>query len=340
MKRLRALPIVFFLLGETCIGALRAGEAPAASGRRRARLHIVGSESLFTTVNRRDAVASLKIYVEALGKRRGFEFDSKLEIINSAEEALTRLKEHVVDLLILDTPDYLALANSRLIEPVAAGTKRGQLGAYPYLLLGRGSPGTPHLAELRGKRIIVSSRTRSELGLVWLETLLAEDRLGRASKFFGSVGASYRASSCVLPLFFGRIEACVVDSENWDLARELNPQLAGLRILARSEPLLEGLIAMPVEEHPYRRDLIDAILELHKDPAGEQIALVLKTGPMVRVGSEQFESVRVLWSRYLRLVGLAGRSDMTASPTGATRTPGGSGLAATQSEEAARKERP
>ncbi|MCX6625999.1 MAG: hypothetical protein NTW28_00015, partial [Candidatus Solibacter sp.] len=143
---------------------------------------------------------------------------------------------------------------------------------------------------------------------VWLETLLAENRLGRAASFFGSVEVGYRASACVLPLFFGKIDACVVDTGNWESIKELNPQLGRLRVAARSEALLEGMIAMPIQPHPYKSELMDSILNLHKTPAGEQLCMVFETGILMRVGKEPFESVRVLTSRYRRMVNPAGDS--------------------------------
>jgi ABC-type phosphate/phosphonate transport system substrate-binding protein len=229
-----------------------------------------------------------------------------MELGRSIGQIRESLKEHSVDLLVLDTTEYLSLADAGLIEAVAAGTNRGQLLAFPYLLLTKDALEAGQLDVLRGKRIVVASRTKSNLGLVWLETLLAENRLGRAASFFGSVEIGYRASACVLPLFFGKIDACVVDTRNWESIKELNPQLGRLRVAARSEALLEGLIAMPIEPHLYQSELIDSILNLHKTPAGEQLCMVFKTGTLVRVGREPFESVRVLCNRYRRIVDRSG----------------------------------
>jgi len=252
--------------------------------------------------------------------------EAKMEISRSFGQMRQSLKERAVDVLVLDTPDYLHLADARLIEALAAGTSRGQLMAFPYLLLTNDSSAPGPLAGLRGKRITVASRTKLNMGLVWLETLLAENRLGRAQSFFGSVDISYRAASCVLPLFFSKIDACVVDSGNWESIKELNPQLGRLRVVARSEALLEGLIAMPTPPHPYQSDLIDAILTLHKTPAGSQIGVIFKSGPLMRVGREQFESMRELCNRYRRLVDPSGNLPGGTPPAPATTT-GGLGLA-------------
>jgi hypothetical protein len=312
MKLLHALPLVLIWLGLAANGAPAAGDQPTSPALKPARLHVIVSDLLFGTANPNDATASMRIWTEQIGRIRGFQFNTKIEIGRSVGQMRQSLAEYSVDLLVLDTSDYLALADGKLIEAVAAGTNRGQLLVYPYLLLTKDAAEAGRFDGLRGKRIVVASRTKSNLGMVWLETLLAENRLGRAATFFGSVEIGYRASACVLPLFFGKIDACVVDFANLESLKELNPQLGRLHVAARSEGLVEGLIAMPVQPHPYQSELIDSILNLHKTPAGEQLGVVFKTGPLMRVGSEPFESVRALCGRYRRLV------DATGDGTGYT----------------------
>ncbi len=297
----RAIPLLAVWLLLAGNGTLAAADPPAP-GLKRARLHVLASESLFSTINHGDAVASMKIWAEQIGRIRGFEFQSKMDIARSPGQMQQGLEEQSVDLLVLDTPDYLSLADIKLVDVVFAGTTRGQLGAFQYLLLTNAASGIGELTGLRGRRIVVTSRTKSHMGLVWLETLLAEDRLGRASGFFSSLDVGNRASSCVLSLFFGKIDACVVDSGNWESMKELNPQLGRLRVVAGSEALVEGVLALPAQPHPYQSELIASILNLHKTAGGEQLGVAFKTGALIRVGKETFDSVRALRSRYRRLV--------------------------------------
>src|SRR5664279_4325989 len=134
MKLRFALPIIF--LGFSHAGHVAAEESdPAPTGLKKARLNVVASKLLFSTVNPGDALASMRIWADQVGKGIGFQFDSKMEIGRSVGQMRQSLKEHSVDLMVLDTTDYLSLADSGLIEPLAAGTAHGQLLIYPYLLL-------------------------------------------------------------------------------------------------------------------------------------------------------------------------------------------------------------
>lgn len=289
-----------------------AAEVPAAPGLTRSYLRVSASESVFANVNQSDAVASMKIWSDQIGKSRGLQLDAKVGIAQSITQLRQSLKDRLVDLLVLDTLDYLTLAETNLLDAVFAGTNRGQLAAYSYLLLVDDLSGGMPLTGLREKRAVVCSRTKSNLGLLWLETLLAENRLGRATSYFGGLDINYRSSQCVMPLFFHRIDACIIDSGNWEAMKELNPQLGRLRIVARSEPFLEGAVAMPVQPHPHQAELISSLLNMHKTPAGEQLGIVFKIGPLVRVSKAQFESVRLLRGKFHRLVETP--STGTASP--------------------------
>jgi hypothetical protein len=104
-----------------------------------------------------------------------------------------------------------------------------------------------------------------------------------------------------LPLFFGTVDACVVDETNLNLAKEMNPQLGQLRVLARSRPMIGSVIATPVEPIPYQNELLDTILALHEDARGRQLLMVFKTDRVVRVQPGDLDSARELWRDYSRL---------------------------------------
>jgi len=280
-----------------CVLALSAQESKPL---RPARLNVMASESMFPSVNRADAIASIRVVVETVARNRGFQVQSTVEVASTTEQLTARLRAGLVDVLVIDTPHYLSLASMNLLELVASGSNQGRSAAYPYLLLTReGSASEP--GDLRGKRIVVCSRTKSDLGLVWLDTLLTEHRLGVHSAFFESVTLTYRPSTCVLPLYFGKIDACVVDSESWDTVRELNPQLSKLKVVAKSEGLVEGVVAFAMQPHPYRQEIMDALLDLHRTAAGQQMTVLFRTGPLRRARKEDYEPVRNLLQRHSRL---------------------------------------
>lgn len=97
----------------------------------------------------------------------------------------------------------------------------------------------------------------------------------------------------------------MVDEVNLNLAKEMNPQLAQLRVLARSRPMIESLIAVPAEPLPFEKELIDAMLTLQEDPHGRQLLMIFKSDRLVRIQPGDLDSARDLWRDYYRLTGSA-----------------------------------
>ena len=134
--------------------------------------------------------------------------------------------------------------------------------------------------------------------------LLGKEKLGRAASFFASIKVTDKAQACTLPLFFGSVDACVVDEINLNLAKEMNPQLGQLKVVARSRPLIETIIALPAVPIPYQQDLLDAMLSLHESPRGRQLLMVFKTERLLRIDTGDLDVARELWMDYYRLPGV------------------------------------
>ena len=308
----RLAPVLVATIGTALAQQDTSGRAPffqklpaaETRGLRHSQLHGVASSRVFTNVNHNDARAALKVWFDVVAQQRGYILDSTIDIVDSVAEIRERLRSHSVDLAMLGITDYLELEGSRLIVPVLTDVRASQGGAlYSYVLLVNPSSEATTTPGLRGKNILVSSRGAGRTGAAWLDVLLGKEKLGRAASFFASVKASDKPQTCILPLFFGTVDACVVDETSLNLAKEMNPQLGRLRELARSRPMIEGVIAVPAETRPYQQELIDAMLSLHEDPRGRQLLMVFKTERLVPVQPGDLDSARELWRDYYRLPG-------------------------------------
>jgi phosphonate transport system substrate-binding protein len=314
MKPIDALPILLFWLGLAGTGPLVTAQAQApqgAAGRaantgirdlRHARLNGIVSSSSLSNINQNDARAAIKVWFDMVAQRKGFLLDSKVDILDSAAEIRERLQNHSVELLVISIAEYLELESSQLVVAALTHGISVQGGSlYSYVLLVKPALGATTLAGLRGKNILVFSRGGSKTGTAWMDVSLGKEKLGRAASFFASVKAVDKAQACILPLFFGTVDACVVDEVNLSLAKEMNPQLGQLRVLARSRPMIGSVIATPVEPSLFQNELLDTILSLHEDARGRQLLMVFKTDRVVRIQPGDLDSARELWRDYSRL---------------------------------------
>jgi ABC-type phosphate/phosphonate transport system substrate-binding protein len=289
----------WLLLAGVLSGA--AGETP--SRLRQERLDVVCSRGLFRDVSVADAMAAGRVWVSVLGRRHGYELQSRVDVISGTAEIGRRVQAREAGLLMLDALEYLALAQSRLLEPLVVVVGPGREPLSRYAVLASRSSGVKSLAELRGKGINVYSRTGGNLGRIWLETALEEKRLGRAGHFFSSVTPVTKPSAACLPVFFGKAAACVIDMGNLSVMGELNPQLGKQLVpLATSPPLAEVLVALHVQHQSTRLDVLRALLDLDRAPEGRQVLTLFKASRMAPFSPADFEPVRELIVRYRGLV--------------------------------------
>ena len=109
-----------------------------------------------------------------------------------------------------------------------------------------------------------------------------------------------KPSSACLPVFFRKTDACVLDAENWDLLKEMNPQVGKkLRVIGTSPTFVEGLNCVQVNHKEFRDDLLKALLELHADPQGAQLLLVFRSPKLLPADPQLLQGVRELYTRYL-----------------------------------------
>ena len=110
-------------------------------------LRIAFTQSVFTNVNRNDALAAIKVWVEAIGRRRGYHLKADTDVYESLADVRNRVADQTVDIIILDTMDYLALGVDDALQPMFVPQTQGRI-VEDYIVLARGAlPAT--LAELR-----------------------------------------------------------------------------------------------------------------------------------------------------------------------------------------------
>ena len=205
-RRTRPIPAVaplaalWFFLGTPGPAA----RAQPAQPPRQVRLHVLASRSAVGAVNFADFQVAGTVWVQSIGRRRGFQVDSRFEVAPNLESIGKQIEDFSVDLVILDVVEYIKLAPSGLLRPFVS-VARGKMGIKQnyHLLVNRDS-GYAGIGDLRGKSVLAYFRSDAELGRMWAESLLNEGHLGRAERFFASMTRVSKASAACLPVFFGK----------------------------------------------------------------------------------------------------------------------------------------
>ena len=270
----------------------------AGAGTNESLIFRVGlSSACFRNVNRNDVVAAYRVFVEATGRRYGNVFRAETEVFDDASSFELALSQQPKHLAVIEAWQYLTMDVNRLLQPLYGVVERGKAGRK-YVVLARRDSGIHSLADLREKKILELKHAHTSVGTVWLNSLLRAANLERAENFFAAVDVVEKPIAAVLPVFFGKYSACLVDESAFEIMKELNPQVGQtLQVVAESEPFADVVVCVAIrgwESEKLRADTIKSLGELHLQPTGQQILTLFKIDRMVPFEESQLDTIRKL----------------------------------------------
>ena len=275
------------------------GMAEATAGPPNEVLTIGLTRTAFLNVNRNDMEAALKTLAVTIGRRYDYEIEVRTSFYEEAKDFADAVRSGAVRMAVTDSWTYLAMDPATLgAKPWFVAADSMGVGKVYHVLTRRGS-GLDRMADLRGKTLALLEIVNSSLGRPWLETVLRKDRLGSLATFFRQTVVASKPTTAVLPVFFGKSDACLVDASAFAVMSEMNPQVGkALQIIASSEPLVDGLQLLSEAgwegSERMKQHLIEVLRDLHSEPSGQQLLTLFKTVRMVPFEAAHLEAVRGL----------------------------------------------
>jgi phosphonate transport system substrate-binding protein len=270
-----------------------------------ATLNVGFIQSCFLGVNRTDAASAFKVLADTVGRKRGYRLSTQTLVFESFEEIEAAVKAGSVNLAIIDSWRCVGKDLGDSMTPYFVTSEQGKLGKT-YLLLTRRSSGVNSVGDLRGKDLLELDVANSTAGKAWLDTVLLEHHGSTPPASLRAVELVGKPSLAVLPVFFGKRSACLVDQFSFDLIRELNPQVGReLQTIAKSDPYVDNVLYLSHKgwaSEKAKADVAVVLAELHLEPAGQQILTLFKVGPMVPFQESQLDTVRKLREKHDRLL--------------------------------------
>jgi ABC-type phosphate/phosphonate transport system substrate-binding protein len=297
------------LLGLSTVLVFRAAVEPQA------KPFCIGvSYASFGTVSRNDASAALKTWVAALVKERRFKAAVQVQVYEQESELRDALTRGLVEAGSMTAEEFKE--SGLHPENIFLSAKANGCGEH-YVIVVRTGNGLDDLADLKGRRLVRHVSPMTNPAFPWLQTLLAERGLGKASDFFGEVTTFDSPSKSVLRVYFRQSDSCLVTTNAFELACELNPQLRKeLKVLRASPALIATLFFIrPGCPSPFAQDLESALLAVHSTPAGQQVLTLFQGSHMEKKPLSSFEPTRQILEDYERVIHQRGPGE-----TGKTRT--------------------
>lgn len=260
------------------------------------------SRASFGTVHRNDANAALRAWADMVIRESRLSLPVQVSVLETSADWQKALSGASVHALSSTTEEFLR--SGEKAEHVFL-TFKGAGFERKYVILTKRGAGLDDLAALRGRRLVENLGPKLSAARPWLELLLADGNLGRSDDFFEDVSGLENASKCVLKVFFGQAEACLVDSESFEVACELTPLVGQqLQVIALSPPLVPALLFFRNSLPSRERAILEAtIVNLHTTKSGQQLLTVSQSTRMERHPVAVLDTTRQLLERYARLTG-------------------------------------
>lgn len=271
-EALRLATGLLLLPAATSVG-LGAEPAPVVEDH---QFRVAFSHSFFGGVTDVDATAAIVAWQETILKPAGIPFNPHPMICAGLPDMVAALKRGEIDAVALQFSEYAAVPAGLLDSAfVYVNERRG--GAYEqYVLLVPQASDIREVRQLRGRRLIRWDHPRSCLAISWLDRLLAEEGQEPSATFFGAQTKEAKPAKAILPVFFGRADACLVTRATFLDMSELNPQVGQrLRVLAASADLIPSFLCFRRGyASRFRAQVEAAIQNLHTSTAGKQVLMI------------------------------------------------------------------
>lgn len=230
------------------------------------------TSSMFSQVKETDARAAMKAWITTVAKERNIPVDPDPLICRTLEELERICQTNGVDGIGLQVPEYAQLNLAVRFDRFAVAVNGGSI-TEEYVLLARADRRLERLEQLEGQSLNVLNTPRMSLALIWLDTRLLEAGKQPSAKFFKRMTMMNNANRVALPVFFGKIDACLITRRSFKVMGELNPQLEKqLCTVAVSPELVPSGFAFRLDNtSPVRTKLLDEMTRLNETPAGQQI---------------------------------------------------------------------
>lgn len=245
-------------------------------------LNIGFSRSIIGGVKESDALAVIKVWATELMVSENYMVHVRPQIYGDVREIKTGLEQKLVDLIAIATNEFFDFQSLLDLEKIVFPVYDGDM-TEEYLLVVRKNSPVKELKDLMGGSLSILKNARTALSIVWLDVKLARSGMPSAAYFFNRMKSADNISKALLPIFFGKEDACLVTRKSFEIMAELNPQISHrLKILTASKGYIPGFLAFRKNYQSKIKEIALNRFEFWSQvPAGHQILTIFQVDALV-----------------------------------------------------------
>jgi ABC-type phosphate/phosphonate transport system substrate-binding protein len=265
-------------------------------------LNIGFSRKAFVNVPKEDIKVAIQLLTQKVAKKTIGTADS--QIYDSTDDIERDLKLKKIDVVAMTPEEFIYLRSHTPLEAVMT-TVSGKSYEVEMFMLARKDSGLNSVTDLKHKVIALPSKN-SQYGVTyhtWLETLVMKERAVSTGDFFTIIKETRNASQAAMAVFFRQADACVISSHAFDIASELNPQVAmDMKVISRISRLVGGIIAFRQDLPEERKQKVKkALMTLHEDQEGRQMFILFQLNSLTPFLPENMIGTDALYAEHRKL---------------------------------------
>ena len=250
-------------------------------------------------VSAKDVKISLNFWAKELGAKTGMRLE------NYFYKSITKLKHDFeagkIDSVNASLPLIASYFDIDMLKNGFRPVIEGQENGMEMVLLVQSKSKYRSLKDLRHKRILRLSS--NDLEKLYLDTILQKKFHADARDFFRKTFYVKHYNKAIMKLFFKKADVALVSRQAFDLAAELNPQIAKkLKILYTfSTQVNNGSFFRKDYPIEYISNYQKIAFQLNQSIRGKQILQVFKCDKIVENSLDDIKVVKQLQQEYHRL---------------------------------------
>jgi hypothetical protein len=174
------------------------------------------------------------------------------------------------------------------------------------LLVSRNDPQIRSILELKGRKIAVYSNLNDELNLpsLWLTTRVLKSGSDYRDEYASSVYKVRKGINAISDVFFRKADAAVVPERDFDISKELNPQIgAQLSVIDSSKYMLYSVLCytekLTTALNRYKdrnlQSIADLLCNTNKTANGKQFLSIFRITGFIPYKSEYLKDTEALF---------------------------------------------
>ncbi len=261
------------------------------------------SKKAFLDFTAQDAKAAAKVLAQKIFEKMDLNYSPKVRVFDDLSSIEKIIKNDVLHVVILTTPDYIKLRESVKVIPFSIPVLFDKTFARYSLIVNKNS-GISNVSQLKDKKIIVLANADDEniFPILWINQVLNKKFKQKSNKFFSEIKITSVATDVILPVFFEKYDACILTEDYFKIQAELNPQInSKLTVMDNSDGYVIALFCFTSKgEKEKNQEILKAFYDMHKTTNGKQLLSVFKTDQLIPYKEEYIESVEKLLNDSLK----------------------------------------